>query len=34
MSLPDWPELVDLDITGMTVREAAEQLVAMADAAG
>jgi hypothetical protein len=34
MSLPDWPELVDLDITAMTVREAAEQLVAMADAAG
>jgi hypothetical protein len=34
MSLPDWPELVDLDITGLTAREAALRVVAMADAAG
>ena len=33
MSLPEWPELVDLDITGLTVREAALRVVAMADAA-
>lgn len=33
MSLPDWPELVDLDITGLSVREAALAVVAMASSA-
>jgi adenylylsulfate kinase-like enzyme len=33
MTLPTWPELVDLDITGLTPAEAAARVVALADAA-
>ncbi len=32
MSLPDWPELVDLDTTGLSPEEAAARIIAMADA--
>lgn len=31
MTLPTWPELVDLDITGLTPAEAAARVVALAD---
>lgn len=32
MTLPAWPELVDLDITGLTPAEAATRVIALADA--
>lgn len=32
MSLPDWPELVDLDSTGLTAAETAARVIALADA--
>jgi hypothetical protein len=31
MTLPTWPELVDLDITGLSPSEAAARVVALAD---
>lgn len=33
MTLPTWPELVDLDVTGLTAAEAAARVVALADGA-
>mgnify|MGYP000389072704 CR=1 FL=1 len=33
MTLPEWPELVDLDITGLSPGEAAARVVALADGA-
>ena len=31
MTLPDWPELVDLDITGLSPAEAAARVITLAD---
>jgi hypothetical protein len=32
LTLPTWPELVDLDITGLSPPEAAARVIALADA--
>jgi hypothetical protein len=34
MTLPDWPDLVDLDTTGLTAGEVARRIIALADARG
>ena len=31
LTLPSWPELVDLDVTGMSPAEAATRVIALAD---